>query len=305
MGIASIQNVSATDEYERTRSDSDSDSDCDRFNTFYDLFANGSLKDVQEFLTKGGDPNEECGSSNSQPIHLAALNQTLDGPAIVKLLIATGADVNAKDIEGTTPLYSALENTSDNVLAIVQLLMENGAAVNIREKSNNETPLHWAVLNDTRYCLELVQLLIDAGADVNVRDEKNAHTPLFYAVDKNKDWNYLKFYSDPKKRSAHVLELVQLLIDSGADMNSIDRDGHTPLSYAANNSKVLHDAMVEIVEQKNKWSPLRRAWVGAVASYQIFAHRPTSGMHRPAKGGSCATKEAQKPRGSKKPRKGT
>ena len=58
--------------------------------------------------------------------------------AIVSLLLEKGADVNAKNNDGWTPLHWASENGHE---AIVSLLLEKGADVNAKD-NDGETPLH-------------------------------------------------------------------------------------------------------------------------------------------------------------------
>jgi ankyrin repeat protein len=115
---------------------------------------------------------------------------------LVRMLIAAGADVNAKDAYGTTALWeSALYGLSNNVEA----LLEAGADVNIFV--DGLTPLHAATgilaaenEYDTgtfqerergmfRYLgevdfLGVVKELVQAGADVNARSARNAVMPM-------------------------------------------------------------------------------------------------------------------------------
>ena len=92
-----------------------------------------------------------------------------------KQAIADGADVNAKDQNGKTPLhYAAWKGHKE----IAELLVESGADVNAKRGRSGRTPLHWA--NNK----EIAELLIDAGADVNAEDG-DGDTSLDWAIMRN------------------------------------------------------------------------------------------------------------------------
>ena len=80
-----------------------------------------------------------------------------------KSLIDAGADVNARDIDGWTPLmYAALNGHTE----IVELLIESGADVNA-EDNNGQTVLMFATRGGHT---EIVEILIKAGADVKTNN---------------------------------------------------------------------------------------------------------------------------------------
>ena len=105
------------------------------------------------------------------PLHEAVTGGHKD---IADLLIAKGADVNAKEAKNRiTPLHWAVWRGRKE---IVELLIAKGADLNVKNKDEG-TPLHNAAWKGHN---EIAKLLIVKGADVNAKDVEG-QTPLDWA----------------------------------------------------------------------------------------------------------------------------
>jgi ankyrin repeat protein len=91
---------------------------------------------------------------------------------IVKLLLSYGADVNALDIYGRTPLHYA------DTVPTAEILLDNGADINVQAE-NGATTLHFAVMDPPHF--DLFKVLLARGADYKVKDQDGLN-PLDYAV---------------------------------------------------------------------------------------------------------------------------
>jgi ankyrin repeat protein len=77
----------------------------------------------------------------------------------VRLLAKAGADVNARDNEGNTPLHKTF------LTDVEEELLKLGADVNARNK-NGETPI-FTTVDD-----QAIPLFLDHGADLTIRNNK-------------------------------------------------------------------------------------------------------------------------------------
>ena len=109
-------------------------------------------------------PMEEFRRSIENPtlLHIAC---SVGSKSLLKLLIDAGANVNAKDKAGWSPLAVAVRE--DN-RAIIKLLIETGADVNSKSYNDNKSLFHHAFSGGN---VALVKLLISAGADVNAKNK--------------------------------------------------------------------------------------------------------------------------------------
>lgn len=124
-----------------------------------------------------------------------------DNLAAVRRLLAKGADVNAKNNDGETPVNDAIGNGYED---IVKLFLENGAALNT---GGIHDPLYQAAFNLNT---DIVGLLLKHGAKFNAVIV-NGQPLLTYAVQQDR------------------YDMVKLLLANGADVNVKGSDGDTPL----------------------------------------------------------------------------
>jgi ankyrin repeat protein len=195
-------------------------------------------------------------------LHLAAADGDAERMA---MLLSQGADVDARDGEGRTPLHYAAKSGKKEA---VKVLLEACADINVKD-DNGLSPLHWAAQYGRK---SVAELLIAKGADVNAKDNWGA-TPASYALsiyaegvaklilEKAAD-NSAKDLRGLPMLHAVVVDgyryLVELLLCKGANVDERDeRYEFTALHYAARfGNKDVAEVLIAYgadIRAKDKW----------------------------------------------------
>jgi len=225
-----------------------------------------------------------------------------------RLLIAKGADVNARSRLGRTPLGTAA--ACDGCSDIVRLLLSKGADPNAQDKGGL-TPL-WlaAAAGDT----ESMRLLLDAGARVDT-PSGDGTTPLMQAAQNcNPDAVNLLLAHHANINAANTgggsvkagplqlghlttldfaatycpADLVRALLDAGADPRIADVRGITPLMHAVS-SETQDAAVVRLlihagadVTAKSKSGETALDWARKFNNKDVLSQLAAAGAWEPA-----------------------
>lgn len=192
-------------------------------------------------LAAGIDVNSTESTNQETALHLAT--SLADRPN-VKQLLDSGADVNAKDADGRTPIFHHFNPTidSEDNSDILCMLMNHGSILYDKDKygsmqlkniltngveknidillhsginflakdGRGRTPLHYMAANRNGKSMNLLR---GKNFDVNVRDNEGS-TPLHVAVSRN------------------CLDNVKFLLNNGAEVNARTITNETPLHSA-------------------------------------------------------------------------
>ncbi|MCX6612366.1 MAG: ankyrin repeat domain-containing protein [Acidobacteria bacterium] len=195
----------------------------------------GTIATMKTLIDKGADVNAK-NRRKSTPLAWALYDE-----ARVKLLLAHGADVNARLVDGTPVLRQAAMLGNSNRL--LQLLLDKNADPNIGT-ATGLTPLMAAA---NRGNVEAMQMLIDKGAKPDAKNAAGASALVFAAgsgqpaavkllLEKGADPNTKTKRGETALNAAAtqgVEESVRLLIARGAKVNTQDERGYSPLMHAA------------------------------------------------------------------------
>lgn len=225
-----------------------------------------NLPMLEHLLERGADVNTRTTNNGATPLYLACAYKDVDR---VRFLLDHGADANASDEDGGTPLHQVIAQADERSKAIVDLLLKHGSAPDIfthaqlgrtekvlalldekpdlvhAQGPGGQTLLHIAAANGN---LDLVKALVMRGADLEAKNSWAAWTPLHSAACEGRadvvkhliehgakvevpgGYNQGILYT--ASMQGHT-EVVRLLIAAGADINATTVWGYFPLATAA------------------------------------------------------------------------
>ncbi|GBG26226.1 Ankyrin repeat and KH domain-containing protein 1 [Hondaea fermentalgiana] len=165
--------------------------------------------DLEAFMlkmqTSPFDLNAQSPAMNMMTILMLSIRDGSRNASIASYLTEFGADVNLSDSWGNTALYYACLKRRP---ILVEALLKRGADVNYENEYSGETALACASTIQAYRC---AQILLENGA----RPRNDATAFLFMCMEENK------------------LELTQLLVERGADLDVWGDDDITPLMLAS------------------------------------------------------------------------
>jgi len=167
------------------------------------ITAQGRTQAAGLLIERGADVN----SRNSFDMTPLIIGVEQGAVEFVKTLIAAGADVGVESRIGTALHRAAFKGQTE----LIQVLLEAGAKTEVM--SRRFFPLHLAAMAGH---LDAVSALVKGGADVNSLDG-GRRTPLHRVLGSS---------------NLHVSEIARFFIDSGADADTTDDEGETPLMTA-------------------------------------------------------------------------
>lgn len=177
---------------------------------------------VEQLLAAGANVNARNDYGASPMSEAAVVGNT----QVIRVLLKAGADVDSRNADGQTALMIVARSSN---VAAAQLLLARGAAVNAREQWRGQTALMWAAAEAQP---AMVKLLVAHGAEVNSRSNQN-------------DWER-QVTAEPRMQARPsggftpllyaarrgCSECAAILVKAGAKVDLADPDGVTPLLLA-------------------------------------------------------------------------
>lgn len=173
----------------------------------FDAVEYNKIEELQSIDWENTNINSVMDSRGRTLLYTAALYGYIDA---VKFLLSQGADqtIGASWKDMATPLHVA---SAQGHTEVVRYLLENGGDPNC-VTLHGITPLHTAARHRKP---EAVNVLLTFGSNIHAIDKYGKSVLHGY------DWS-----TDINKK---LTDTVNILLDNGAEVNSLSKDGNTPL----------------------------------------------------------------------------
>ncbi|KAG0304598.1 hypothetical protein BGZ98_005291 [Dissophora globulifera] len=181
-----------------------------------------AIETMKVLIASGADLDR--GDHNGTTVLHFVCEQYPDPIEAIQFLTRAGADCNSRDTKKRTPLMVLLQNThitvTKTLVDSMRCLFKFGAQTRVADHQFQRTPLHYAVMH-SREPAPVMELLLKKGSDVNARDWRKS-TPLHAILEKMDNE-----------------EIVQMLLLYGADPGLKNGNKRNALGVAAENLRVM------------------------------------------------------------------
>jgi ankyrin repeat protein len=214
----------------------------------------GDKETVRNLVDHGADINKLQEGSYTL-LHLAIKQ---GNNRMVDALLAGGADVNARNFEGLTPLQvlleesgrSRLKKSGFNFEAVARALLANRATFDFEHKDFQGANCVKKAISESQN--GLLRLMLKNGTDINYRDENGGYLHLAIATRESGDIVEtllsagidLEIRNKEGNTALHTAayranpDMVEVLLNRGADVAAKNNDGLTPLDMARKRQRV-------------------------------------------------------------------
>ena len=215
----------------------------DKDRALLDAIKQNNLDEVISLIENGVNINPETKDWTISPLQVAIY---LGHEQIAKTLILKGAKTNMQDSDGIYPIHRAVQK---NQREVVEILLQHGADIEVKYDNLSSTPIAYATSLGS---IEMVKLLLCYGAKI---DQPYIYNSIKRAIYENKMdilkmfWKARPNLNQPcfvlllySKVSSGEVEIAEMLIDNGLDVNSCDilvneeRPIHIAITYTKINS---------------------------------------------------------------------
>jgi ankyrin repeat protein len=186
----------------------------------HDASQEGNVQEVQRLIASGADVNAKDESGGYTPLHRASLNSK-GGLEVVKLLVTSKAKLNIKNDSGETPLHIA---SLDGNFEVAEFLVKSKADVNTKNKEGKNS-LHLAAM----HCASMV-------ADGRVELSQESSQVIKYLLSGSKAG--IDSEDNEGNTPLHIaneycgVDVIKILVENKANVNVINKEGETPLHKA-------------------------------------------------------------------------
>jgi len=178
-------------------------------------------KEIVEILLRAGAPVNPSETKLWPPLSDAAFTKHFD---IMKLLLESGAKVDAPDHRGVTLLAS----TGFFDPTVTTILLDAGADPKAADREGQTALMKVSA----RGLKQTVKILIDHHVDLNQKDVMG-RTALMHAA------------------AGHLSDAIPILLENGADVTALDKEGQSALDLADKSNNLGAIAMLSLAVKRS------------------------------------------------------